>query len=125
MILIHWTAFSQTDTGKICIPKETARRIAKDLLDGDQCRQVLEITETNLNLCTQKVDAKDGIIAYKDSVISAMDTISASQFTMYTTLQSEYTLLQKKYKKQKRKGVFKTIGNVTLIAGLITLFVVK
>lgn len=122
---VHWTAFSKTDTSKVCISKETARAIAKDLLAGDECKKVLLLTDSSLKICERQLITKDKIIAYGDSIIAAKDTINKSQAAMYATLQSEYALLHKKYKKQKRRGVLKTIGNVALISGIATLFIVK
>lgn len=124
-MLAHLTAFSATDTTKVCIPKETARKIAQDLIAGDECREVLAVTQNTLSISEKQLSLKDSIIRYKDKQIASMDTIIRSQEGINGTLQSEYANLQKQYKKQKRKTFFNRIGNVVLIAGLAALLVIK
>jgi hypothetical protein len=63
MILACGKSFSQTDTkNKVVIDTSIARKIAVDLVKGDECKQELKIVKENINLLNQKVSVKDSII---------------------------------------------------------------
>ena len=63
MILVCGKSFSQTDTkNKVVIDTSIARKIAIDLVKGDECKQELKIVKENINLLNQKVSVKDSII---------------------------------------------------------------
>lgn len=124
-MLANLTAFSATDTTKVCFPKETARKIAQELIAGDECRDVLALTQNTLSLSEKQLSLKDSIISYKDRQIASMDTIVRSQQSINTTMQQQYAHLQKQYKKQRRKSFLKSIGNVVLLAGVAALLIIK
>lgn len=56
------TASSQTDTNKICLPYETAKKIAIDLASGDSAKAELQATKEVLSMTEKKVVYKDSII---------------------------------------------------------------
>lgn len=63
MMLVCGKSFSQTDTkNKVVIDTSIARKIAIDLVKGDECKQELKIVKENINLLNQKVSFKDSII---------------------------------------------------------------
>lgn len=121
-------AFSQTDTNKskqVCMPKETAAKIAQDLIAGDECREEKQIIEESLLVCEKQLSLKDSIIHYKDKQLSAQDTIIAAQENKYGIMTTQYGVLEKKYRKERRKGFFKTLGNITLLVGLAAALIIK
>jgi len=121
-------AFSATDTtrnGVVTMSKETAAKVAQDLIAGDECKDLKEIVEQNLSICEKQNNLKDSIITYKDKQSAAKDTIIAAQDSKYAVLANQYAILEKKYKKQKRKGFFKTVGNITLLVGLAAALIIK
>lgn len=111
------TVFSQTEYPKtVIINKDTvtqfyswqAKNIARQLIIGDNYKDLYFITEDQLNLCQEVSSNKDSIInlqnvkidfineqiIYKDSIIYNKDNIISSQFKIIN-------LQKKKEKKQK------------------------
>ena len=72
MILVCGKSFSQTDTkNKVVIDTSIARKIAIDLVKGDECKQELKIVKENINLLNQKVTVKDSIINnHKNQIVN-------------------------------------------------------
>ena len=68
-ITISLTAFSQIDTNKICFPKITAKKIAKDLLAYDSLKYEHYYLKSNYDLLYATSLNKDSIILLKDSSI--------------------------------------------------------
>lgn len=63
MMLVCGKSFSQTDTkNKVVIDTSIAKKIAIDLIKGDECKEELKITKNNVLLLEKKVSLKDSII---------------------------------------------------------------
>ena len=69
LILLSLTMFvcgksiSQTDTqNKVAIDTTIAKKIAIDLVKGDECKEELKITNNNILLLKEKIGVKDSII---------------------------------------------------------------
>jgi hypothetical protein len=76
MILACGKSFSQTDTkNKVVIDTSIARKIAVDLVKGDECKQELKIVKENINLLNQKVSVKDSIINNQKNQIVNLNKI--------------------------------------------------
>lgn len=56
-------SISQTDTqNKVAIDTTIAKKIAIDLVKGDECKEELKITNNNILLLKEKIGVKDSII---------------------------------------------------------------
>lgn len=71
MMLICGNAISQTGTqikintdksNLVCVDTIIAKKIAKDLVSGDVCKEEIKLVKENLNLTEKKVIVKDSII---------------------------------------------------------------
>lgn len=71
MMLICGNAISQTGTqikintdksNLVCLDTIIAKKIAKDLVSGDVCKEEIKLVKENLNLTEKKVIIKDSII---------------------------------------------------------------
>ena len=61
-LLLSLVSFSQTDTSKVCLPYQTAKKVAIDLIEGDRAKQELSLTKEVLNLTNTKVDTQEAVI---------------------------------------------------------------
>lgn len=63
MMLVCGKIFSQKDTNsKVVIDTSIAKKIAIDLIKGDECKLELKITQENIKLLNNKISIKDSII---------------------------------------------------------------
>lgn len=63
MMLVCGKSISQTDTqNKVAIDTTIAKKIAIDLVKGDECKEELKITNNNILLLKEKIGVKDSII---------------------------------------------------------------
>lgn len=118
-LLLSLTAFSQTDTSKICLSHEIATKIAIDIVSGDSAKAELKETKELLLLTEQKVSLKDSIIATHQ----AKETNYKNQIFYYQEKERLYVdrigVLENK--NRNLKLAVKALGGTTIICGLLVI----
>lgn len=115
MMLLCGKSFSQKDIqSKVTIDTIIAKKIAIDLVRGDECKLELEITKKNVLLLQEKHIIKDSIIGnYKKQV----DNLNKIVFSKDNLLEiSEENLLATKNQLSKSKKNTLLFQGTTLIA---------
>jgi hypothetical protein len=124
-LMIVFNSFSQTDTSKICLETPVAKEVVKDLLKGDECKEILIITNQNIAILESQISIKDAIIENKDAQIGFQKDMLTSKDKQLDVWENEYKKLQKKHKKLKFYNKVKTGVGIIIISGLTYLLVVK
>ncbi len=124
MMLVCGKSFSQTDTkNKVVIDTSIAKKIAIDLIKGDECKEELKITKNNVLLLEKKVSLKDSIIICNKNHINNLDKIVEGKDNLLKI--SEENLSTAKKQISKYKGnlfLWKTITLVTIgVSGFLIL----
>jgi len=98
-MLVCGRSISQTDIQKsklVCIDTTIARRIAIDLVAGDECKQEITLVKNNLLLTQYKVSLKDSVINQMEQkeydlndIISRKDEMLKGQEEISKTLQKQ------------------------------------
>jgi hypothetical protein len=123
-MLVCGKSFSQTDTkNKVVIDTSIAKKIAIDLIKGDECKEELKITKNNVLLLEKKVSLKDSIIIGNKKHINNLDKIVEGKDNLLKI--SEENLSTAKKQISKYKGnlfLWKTITLVTIgLSGFLIL----
>ena len=119
-LFLSFQSFSQNDTGnKVVLSETVARKVAKDLIRLDKADSINAVLENQLEIETQKVTLKDGIIANQDSIISNQKEQMLNCSSIIENVNSERDLWKKEAKKSKRRLMFVGIGSATLIILLL------
>jgi len=104
MMLVCGKSISQTDTQKsnlVCIDTTIARRIAIDLVAGDECKQEIQLVKNNLMLTEYKVKLKDSIINKLEEKEYDLNDIISQKDEMYSKQEEISKTLQKELRSQK------------------------
>jgi hypothetical protein len=104
MILVCGRSISQTDIQKsnlVCIDTTIARRIAIDLVSGDECKSELVLVKSNLMLTEYKVKLKDSIINKLEEKEYDLNLIISKKDEMFKSQEEISKSLQKELKGQK------------------------
>ena len=117
------TAFSQTDTSRVCIPTYRARLIAADLLRGDSAIAELKSSQFIIKQLRTKLEVKENVIT---SYI-VLDKTNTEMISMYKQKEEKYeyivTGLERDVKRYKRRikvlGVTCGVTTITVIVGLL------
>lgn len=125
--LMSLNCFSQIDTNKIksdttkvVLTQQVAKKVVKDLIRLDGCEEELKLTQI-------KVIKLEEVVTYKDTTISLY--IDKDKNNQYIIQQQEKQLkisedlsksLEKELKKQKFQGIFYKIG--TIVFGAATTY---
>lgn len=98
-MLVCGRSISQIDIQKsklVCIDTTIARRIAIDLVAGDECKEEITLVKNNLLLTQYKVSLKDSVINQMEQkeydlndIISQKDEMLKGQEEISKTLQKE------------------------------------
>lgn len=117
------TSFSQTDTSKVCLPYNTAKQIAIDLVRGDSAIAELNLVNQKVFLLQEKLSAKDLIIQEmnsKNSLCNSQSILLQQKIDIYTDVTSQLSLQNQKLKRTVTiLGV--TVGVTTLTALVLIL----
>jgi hypothetical protein len=103
-MLVCGKSISQTDTQKsnlVCIDTTIARRIAIDLVAGDECKQELQLVKNNLMLTQYKVKLKDSIIYKMEEKEYDLNDIISHKNDMYSKQEEISKTLQKELRSKK------------------------
>ena len=136
MMLVSLTASSQKNTNSITtdsivpLPKNVAKEIVKDLIRKDSIQAELNICHDNQELLENNLMLKDSIILSKDAQLSLAkqketnyETLVQLREAQIVNLNTLVEKLNKDIKKKRRKTIFKTVGNTSLIGGLAYLLI--
>lgn len=130
LILLTTVLFgkSQTnDTNTVCVPYNVAKKIAKQLVEGDSAKAVLAITYQELDLMNQQVGYKDSIILNQRlkeinflSQLRDKDIIITNKDRQIGDVSKNYKTLSRKYKWAKMQA---TVGGaLAMVFGGILLY---
>jgi hypothetical protein len=136
MMLVSLTAFSQKNTNSITtdsivpLPKNVAKEIVKDLIRKDSIQAELNTCHDNQGLLEHNLMLKDSIILSKDAQLSLAqmketnyETILQLRDAQIVNLNGLVEKLNNDIKKNRRKTIFKTVGNTALLGGLVYLLI--
>lgn len=127
--LISWTAFSQTDTNKVHISVNTAKKIAAELVLCDTIKTKLQTAIYVIDLQDQKITLKDSVIReyglkvdnYKKQ-IQNYDSACTEYKKVTTNLKKENTSLSIQNSLFKKSLIGTSIGSIGFIITLLLLF---
>lgn len=125
MMLVCGKSFSQTDIrSKVVIDTSIARKIAIDLIKGDECKQELKIVYKNIDLLKEKIEVKDSIINnHKNQIVNA-NKIVENKDKLLEISDENLANAKKEIKKNKAKTFFwKTATLVTM--GFFSYYLIK
>jgi len=103
-MLVCLKSISQTDIQKnnlVRIDTTIARRIAIDLVAGDECNSELVLVKSNLMLTQYKVKLKDSIINKMEEKEYDLNLIISKKDEMFKSQEEISNSLQKELKSQK------------------------
>jgi hypothetical protein len=100
ILLTSGKSISQTDTTKVVITTNIAKKIASDLVAGDFCKKKIDFLELNIKELEKKVVLKDSIIFNRESKITNLNTIIFKKDEMFVMQQE----ISKTYLKDLRKS---------------------
>jgi hypothetical protein len=120
MILVCGRSISQTDIQKsnlVRIDTTIARRIAIDLVSGDECKSELELIKNNLLLTKYKVNLKDSIINKLEEKEYDLNAIISKKDDMFSKQEEISKTLQKELKNQKfNNWIYKILSALGLLS---------
>jgi hypothetical protein len=130
LVTLKLTAFSQTDTkidtdSLTCMSNDVAKLIIKDLLSGDSAKDVLTITQSQLNLTEQKVILKDSVINKLEEKVVNCELIVDTERKKYTILEDHTKKVEVQLKKEKIKNKFQKIVSGGIVVVLSYLLITK
>jgi hypothetical protein len=123
-MLVCGKSFSQTDTkNKVVIDTSIAKKIAIDLIKGDECKEELKITKNNVLLLEKKVSLKDSIIIGNKKHIKNLDKIVEGKDNLLKISEENLSIAKKQISKYKGNlFLWKTITLVTIgVSGFLIL----
>ena len=124
MMLLCGRSFSQTDTkNKVVIDTATARKIAIDLVKGDECKEELKIVNQNLKLLNDKLIIKDSIIENNKNQIINLDKIVKGKDKLLEISDENLSITKKQLYKSKINNVFwKATTSMSIMLSAYLLF---
>lgn len=125
MMLVCGKGFSQTDIkSKVVIDTSIARKIAIDLVKGDECKEELKIVYKNIDLFKSKIVVKDSIIKNHKNQIVNLNKMVEGKDKLLQISDENLTNAKKEIKKNKAKTFFwKTATLVTM--GFFSYYLIK
>lgn len=124
-MLVCGKGFSQTDIkSKVVIDTSIARKIAIDLVKGDECKEELKIVYKNIDLFKSKIVVKDSIIKNHKNQIVNLNKMVEGKDKLLQISDENLTNAKKEIKKNKAKTFFwKTATLVTM--GFFSYYLIK
>lgn len=119
MMLVCGKSFSQTDTkNKVVIDTSIARKIAIDLIKGDECKEELKIIKDNVLLLEKKVSLKDSIILINKNQIANFGKIVEAKDKLLKISDENLSNTKKELSKSKRNTFFYKLTTLVSIGAL-------
>ena len=123
--MLSWNVFSQTDTTRVTLPIEIARKVAVDLVEGDLAKE-------QVDTLTKVVSVQQEMILGQSAQISALEGQIETQKLLlnYSEAESLDRLravedLNRQLQRQQRLSTGLRIGGVTVAVGLGLLLLLK
>jgi hypothetical protein len=117
-LLLSSASFSQTDTSRVCLPYQTAKKVAIDLIEGDRAKQELSLTKEVLNLTNTKVDTQEAVITElrnKEEIYLDQLKVKDQQLTVCTEYNKAADKKIKRLTVTKKVLAF-SVGFMTVVA---------
>jgi hypothetical protein len=125
MMLVCGKSFSQTDTkNKVVIDTSLAKKIAIDLVKGDECKEELKIVYKNISLLENKVLVKDSIINVQKNQITNFGKMVDGKEKLLNISNDNLKNTQRQLKKSKFNSTFYKLTTLALI-GITGVILVK
>lgn len=124
MMLVCGKIFSQIDTkNKVVIDTTIAKKIAIDLIKGDECKEELKITKDNVLLLEKKVSLKDSIIFGNKNHIVNLNKMVEGKDNLLKISEENLSNTKKQISRYKSSlFLWKTITLVTIgVSGFLIL----
>ena len=122
---------AQRDT-IVPMPISVARQIAKDLVVGDSCKEVLGTTKEELKLTQEKIQLRDSLYHNVDlrltnatSQITNLQNQSSGYRILYEDTKKQYDDLAKKYRRAKGGKTAIEIVSMFVVSTLTYLIIQK
>ena len=125
MMLLCGKSFSQKGIqNKVTIDTTLAKKIAIDLIKGDECKVELEITKKNVLLLKEKHHIKDSMIANYKNQVDNLNKIVFSKDNLLEISEENLSLTKKQLSKYKTNNML--FKGTTLIAiGVSAILLIK
>lgn len=119
MMLLCGKGISQTDTkNKVAIDTSLARKIAIDLVKGDECKEELKLVYQNVSLLEKKVSVKDSVInAQKNQIVNFNKMVEGKDKLLKISDES-LSMTKKELSKSKRNTFFYKLSTLISISAL-------
>lgn len=125
MMLVCGKSISQTDTqNKVAIDTSIARKIAIDLVKGDECKEELKIVNKNILLLKDKIGLKDSIIHAQKSQIFNFIKIVEGKDKLLQISDENLSNAKKQISKYKTSNLLWK-GSTLLTIGVIGVLLLK
>lgn len=125
MMLVCGKSISQTDTqNKVAIDTSIARKIAIDLVKGDECKEELKIVNKNILLLKDKIGVKDSIIHAQKSQIFNFIKIVEGKDKLLQISHENLSNAKKQISKYKTSNLLWK-GSTLLTIGVIGVLLLK
>lgn len=116
MMLLCGKSFSQKDTrSKVEIDTSLAKKIAIDLVKGDECKEELVIVYKNISLLENKSLVKDSIINVQKNQILNLDKIVDGKEKLLNISNDNLKNTQRQLKKSKFNSTFYKLTTLAFI----------
>ena len=128
-LTLSWNVFSQNvteikDTTHIVLTTEVARKVAVDLVEGDQAKAELELATYEIQELKSIVTLQDSLSTMKDNEVSYLRKALELQSMQLQQNMDDYNRLNKEIKKQSAlKTVFATTTGIAATALIVLLLV--
>jgi hypothetical protein len=124
-MLVCGKSFSQTDTkNKVVIDTAIAKKIAIDLLKGDECKQELKIVYKNTDLLNEKIIVKDSIIQNQKKQIDNFNKIILDKDKLLKISDENLSNTKKQLFSNQKNVLFYKITSIVSLT-LLTIQIVK
>lgn len=125
MVMLSWNGFSQTDTTRITLSVDVARKVAADLVEGDFAKKQVDILKEVVTLQQEVIGGQTTQISVLEEQVEAQKLLlTYSEAESLDRLQAIEDL-NKRLRKQQSLSTGLRIGGVTLVVGLGILLVLK
>lgn len=119
MMLVCGKSFSQTDTkNKVVIDTSIAKKIAIDLIKGDECKEELKITKNNVLLLEKKVSLKDSIIIGNKNHIVNLNKMVEGKDNLLKISEENLSNAKKELSKSKKNTLLYKLTTLISISAL-------